>query len=192
MRAKQFYFVLIALLILSAGGIIGAFIWGKGQLKTNASNVSNLLAERDAQREVIITLQQAEARTDEIEAINKLLDGLLPKEKNQESLVLDIIYTATAESNIPVSNISSFSFSGSGDPDALSGTDPLKEIPGVLEYPFNIEIKDISYNTLLKLLNEIETNGRIIQVDNLQISPNKVDPGLLTSVNLSLKAYVKP
>ena len=192
MKAKQFYFVLIALLILSAGGIVGAFIWGKGQLQTNASNVSDLLAERDAQRDVIITLQQAESRTVEIENINKLLDKLLPKEKKQESLVLDIIYTATAESNIPVSSISSFAFSGGGDPDALSGTDPLKEIPGVLEYPFSLEIKDISYETLLKLLNEIETNGRIIQVDNIQISPNKTDPGLLTSVSLSLKAYVKP
>jgi len=192
MKAKQFYFVLLVLLLISAGGIVGAFVWGKGQLKTNASDVSNLLGERDAQREVIIALQRAESKTDEIDYINILLDRLLPREKNQESLVLDIIYTATAESSIPVSNISSFSFSGSGDPDALSGTEPLKEIPGVLEYPFNIEIKDISYITLIKLLNEIETNGRIIQVDNLQISPNKIDPGLLTSVSLSLKAYVKP
>jgi len=192
MKAKQFYFILLALLILSAGGIIGAFVWGKGQLKTNALNVSNLLAERDAQRDVVISLQQAEARADEVENINKILDRLLPKAKNQETLVLDIIYTATAQSGIPVSSISSFAFSGSGDPDALSGTEPLKDIPGVLEYPFNIEIKDISYTTLIKLLNEIETNGRIIQVDNLQISPNKTDPGLLTSVSLSLKAYVKP
>lgn len=192
MKAKQFYFALIVLLLLSAGGIVGAFLWGKGQLQTNASNVSNLLAERDAQREVIITLQQAEAKADEVAKINELLDRLLPREKDQESLVLDIIYTATAESNIPVSNIASFSFSGSGDPDALSGTEPLKEIPGVLAYPFNIDVKDISYETLISLLNEIETNGRIIQVDNLQIAPNKVDPGLLTSVNLSLKAYVKP
>jgi len=192
MKAKQFYFILLALLILSAGGIIGAFVWGKGQLKTNALNVSNLLAERDAQRDVVISLQQAEARADEVENINKILDRLLPKAKNQETLVLDIIYTATAQSGIPVSSISSFAFSGSGDPDALSGTEPLKDIPGVLEYPFNIEIKNISYTTLIKLLNEIETNGRIIQVDNLQISPNKTDPGLLTSVSLSLKAYVKP
>ena len=192
MKAKQFYFVLLSLLILSAGGIIGAFVWGKGQLKTDASNVSNLLAERDAQRDIIIALQQAEARTDEVASINKTLDRLLPKQKDQETLVLDIIYTATAQSGIPASNISSFAFSGSGDPDALSGTEPLKDIPGVLGYPFNVEIKNISYDTLIKLLNEIETNGRIIQVDNLQISPNKTDPGLLTSVSLSLKAYVKP
>jgi Tfp pilus assembly protein PilO len=192
MKSKQFYFVLLALLILSAGGIIGAFVWGKGQLKTDAFSVSNLLAERDAQRDIIISLQQAEARTDEVGNINKILDRMLPKQKNQETLVLDIIYTATAQSGIPVSNISSFAFSGSGDPDALSGTEPLKEIPGVLAYPFNVEVKNISYDTLIKLLNEIEANGRIIQVDNLQISPNKTDPGLLTSVGLSLKAYVKP
>jgi Tfp pilus assembly protein PilO len=192
MKSKQFYFVLLALLILSGGGIIGSFVWGKGQLKTDAFSVSNLLAERDAQRDIIISLQQAEARTDEVENINKILDRMLPKQKNQETLVLDIIYTATAQSGIPVSNISSFAFSGSGDPDALSGTEPLKEIPGVLAYPFNVEIKNISYDTLIKLLIEIEANGRIIQVDNLQISPNKTDPGLLTSVSLSLKAYVKP
>jgi Tfp pilus assembly protein PilO len=192
MKAKQFYFVLIALLILSIAGIVGAFVWGKGQLKTSSMNASNLIAERDAQRDVIITLQQAEARSKEVENINALLDRLLPTEKNQEALVLDIIYTATAEASIPISNISSFSFSGGGDPDALSGTETYKEVPGVLAYPFNVELKDISYPALLTLLNEIETNSRIVHVDNLTISPNKNDPGLLSSVNLSLKAYVKP
>lgn len=192
MISKKSYFILIALLILSIGGIAGAYVWGKGQLQTSAVEVSDLLAERDAQRDNIILLQQAKTQSENIDAINSLLDRLLPYEKNQETLILDIIYTATAESNIPISSITTFSFSGSGEPDTLSGTQPSKEVPGVLEYPFNIELQNISYSSLLKLLQEIETNGRIIQVATVQIAPSKLDPGLLTSVGLSMKAYVKP
>lgn len=192
MKAKQLYFVLIGLIVLSTAGIFGAFVWGEGQLEQNSIAVSDLIAEKDAQNENIILLQKAQNQSEEVTEINELLNRLLPTEKNQETLVLDIIYTATAESGIPLSSISSFSFSGGGDPDALSGTLPYKEISGVLEYPFNLDIENISYEALLKLLREIETNGRIIQVATVQISPDKNDPGVLSSVNLSMKAYVKP
>jgi Tfp pilus assembly protein PilO len=136
MKAKQFYFILIALLVLSAAGIVGAFIWGKEQLQTNAYSLSELIAERDAQRENIILLQQAEEQAENINEVTTLLDRLLPKEKEQETLILDIIYTATSEAGIPVSNITTFSFSGGDIPGALSGTRPYKEVSGVLEYPF--------------------------------------------------------
>jgi Tfp pilus assembly protein PilO len=192
MKAIRLYFLLITLLVLSAGGIVGTFAWGRNQLEANSNTVSSLLAERDAQRDNIIILQQAEAQLAEAEYANSLLEKLLPKEKNQEALVLDIIYTATAESKIPISNITSFSFSGSDGPSALSGTIPLKEIPGVSEYPFNLELKNISYTALLTLLSEVEKNGRIIQIDVVQITPSKTSSGLLTSVNLSMKAYVLP
>jgi Tfp pilus assembly protein PilO len=192
MKAKQLYFVLITLIILSAGGIIAAFLWGKGQLETNSESVSLLLAERDAQRENIIILQKAEVQSQEVDEVNELLNRLLPLEKNQETLILDVIYIATSESGIPLSSIATFSFSGAGDPDSLSGTKPYKEIAGVLEYPFNLELKDITYDSLLKLLTEIEQNGRIVQVDTVQITPSKIAAGLLNSVSLSMKAYVKP
>lgn len=183
---------MIILLVLSVVAIFGAFYWSKGQLEQNATAVSDLIAEKDAQRENIIVLQQAESKSEQVDEVNALLERLLPVKKNQETLVLDIIYTATAESGIPLDSISAFSFSGGGDPDALSGTLPSKEVVGVLEYPFSLELKDISYNALLKLLEEIETNGRIIQVDTVQITPDKEASGALASVSLSMKAYVKP
>jgi cell division protein FtsL len=192
MRAKQFHTILLVLLVISACLIIVAFTWGERKLKENASSVSSSLAQRDAQRESIIALQQAEAQSSEIKSVNELLDRLLPKDKNQETLVLDVIYTATAKSQIPISSIATFSFSGGGDPNALSGTNPVKEIPGVREYPFNLELRDITFSALLTLLNEVEKNGRIIQIDTVQISPSKSSPGLLTSVNLSMKAYLQP
>src|SRR6187402_1324167 len=171
MKAKQLFFVFAVCLVLAAAGIVGAFVWGKGQLKNNATNVSNLLAERDVQREKIVSLKKAELQTEDIESVTSLLDRLLPKQKNQETLILGIIYTATAEAGIPFSSISTFSFSGGGDPDKLSGTEAFKEYPGVLKYPFNLEISDISYTTLLNLMKQIETNDRIIQVATIQISP---------------------
>ena len=192
MSAKRFYFLLIVVLVLSAGGIVGAYVWGRDQLKANALSVSDLLAERDVQREKIIILQQAESQSDEVESVNNLIDSLLPQEKDQEKLILDVIYTSTAESGIPLGSITTFSFTGGGDPDALSGTAPVKEFPGVLEYPFSLSLKDISYESLLRLLTQIESNGRIIQVDTIQIAPSKTDPGELSSVNLSMKAYIKP
>jgi Tfp pilus assembly protein PilO len=191
MKAKQLYFLLIALMIVAIGAIIGTFVWGKGQLETSALNLSNLIAERDAQRENIIFLQQAEVQSEEITQVNQLLDRLLPTEKNQETLVLDVIYTASAEAGIPTSSIVTFSFSGADDPDELSGTRPYKEVAGVLEYPFNLELQNISYEALLKLLSEIENNGRIVQIDTVQISPSKTDAGFLSSVSLTMKAYVK-
>jgi Tfp pilus assembly protein PilO len=194
MSAKKLYYLLVALVILSTLAIFGAFSWGKDRLEQNSSSVAELIAERDAQQENIIILQKAETESAEVQEVNKLLDRLLPSKKNQETLLLDIIYIATAKSGIPITNISSFSFSGgsSGDPDALSGTLPYKEVSGVLEYPFTLELADISYEALLQLLNEIETNGRIIQVSTVQINPDKTNSGLLSSVSLAMKAYVKP
>lgn len=192
MNAKKLYYILVALIILSTLAIFGAYSWGKNQLEQSSITVSELIAERDAQQENIIILQKAETESEELAEVELLLDRLLPREKNQETLVLDIIYTATAESGIPLSSIASFAFSGGGDPDALSGTLPNKEVAGVLEYPFTLELKDITYDSLLKLLQEVETNGRIIQVSTVQISPDKTSAGLLTSVSLSMKAYVKP
>lgn len=192
LTAKRFFFVLVFLTLLAAGSIAGAFVWGKGQLRSNAENVSQLIAQRDAQRENIITLQQADQQIEQLEEINNLLDRLLPKEKDQETLVADIIYTATAEAGIPFSKVGAFSFSGSGDPSELSGTEKLTDIQNVLAYPFNMQINSISYDTFLKLLDEIETNGRIIQVKQVQIAPSKDEPGELSSVSLSLEAYVKP
>lgn len=191
MKTKQFFYTLLVLLVISFGGIIGAYYWGNMQLQAKASTISDLIADRDIAQEKIISLQQARSEAEDLESVTALLDKLLPKTKNQEVLIADVIYTATAESSIPFSNVSSFSFSGSNEPDSLSGTVLSKANPGVYEYPFTLQINKISYETLIRLLKEIETNGRIVQVENIQISPDASNPDLLT-INLSTKAYLKP
>jgi Tfp pilus assembly protein PilO len=191
MQAKKFFFIMTALLLLSLVGIVGAFIWGKSQLETKASEMSMLLAERDATHERILRLQKAQGDTDNLEEITLLLDQLLPSEKQQDTLIADVIYTATAEAGIPFSQVSAFSFTGGNEPSDLSGTTLSEDQPGIYEYPFTLQINNISYATLLNLLVEIETNGRIVQVDNIQIAPDGDNPNNV-SVNLSTKAYLKP
>ncbi len=191
MQPKRFFFVLLVLLLLSIGAIFEAYYIGNGQLKSKSTVVSNLIADKDVSQEKIIRLEKARKDTKDVGYINSLLDRLLPRTKQQDKLVADIIYTATAQAGIPYSQVTTFSFSGSNDPNTLSGTTLSKSIPGVYEYPFNLQVIDISYGTLLQFLREIENNGRILQVDNIQISASANGPNLLT-VSLALKAYLKP
>lgn len=182
---------MIGALVLSVAGIVAAYYWGDKQLQSKSAIISDLIADRDISQEKIIKLQKAKQDTTGIDEVNQLLDTLLPASKEQEKLIADVIYTATAEAGIPFSQVSSFSFTGSNEPDSLSGTVVSKDNPGVYEYPFTLQINEVPYNTLLKLLQEIETNQRIVQVANIQISPDASNPSVL-SVSLSTKAYLKP
>jgi Tfp pilus assembly protein PilO len=192
LNAKQFFYAMVVTTILGFVGIIAAFYWGEGLLNNRASLIADLKTDRDLAGDKIIALRKAQKSTTRSEEATRILNVLLPSTKSQETLIADILYTATLESGIPSSNISALTFSNSGNPSDLSGTEPFKEVSGVLSYPFNMTVQDITYDTLLKLLREIETNGRLVQVDDIQISPSKTTPGSISSVNLTLKAFLKP
>ncbi len=142
-------------------------------------------------REKILQLQNAQQDVENLDDVTALLDRLLPQKKEQEKLIADVIFTATSEAGIPFSQVSSFSFSGSGEPSDLSGTVKSVDNPGVYEYPFTLQISDITYETLLGLLKEIETNDRIVQVANIQISPLGNGTSAV-SVTIAAKAYIRP
>lgn len=190
MSAKRFYLILLLLLAASFAGVAGAYIWGSNKSEQKSMEVSDLKADKDVSEEAILKLKKAQSDAENIEEVQAILDRLLPKEKEQDKLIADIIYTSTAEAGIPFSQVVSFSFTGGTEPNTLSGTNPVKGHAGVYEYPFSININDISYETLLKLLEEIETNGRIIQVDNVGIAPDVATSNV--NVQLSMKAYLKP
>lgn len=183
---------MILVMISGFGGIIGAFYWGNQQLEKEAAIISNLQTDRDVARDKIIALQKASQSTDHSKEAEDLLSNLLPRTKNQETLVADVIYTASAEAGIPFNSLTSLSFSSSDEPSEISGTEAFPEVPGVLSYPFNLDLQDISYDTLLKFLEEVENNGRLVQVDDLQISPDKAVPGKISNVRLTMKAFLKP
>jgi len=190
--SKQFFYIMIALTFLSFGGIAGAFYWGDTQLKNKADTVSNLKTDYDIIQAKLTALSKAKQSTALSTSAENLLNTLLPAEKQQEKLVVDILYTATAEAGIPVANIGAITFAGGGETSDLSGTEQSKDIPGVYTYPFTMSVQEISFDQLILLLKEIENNGRLVQVGDLQISPNKISPGQISTVNLSLVAFLKP
>lgn len=182
---------MIGVMLLAFGGIIGAFYWGNQQLQAKADVLAGLQTDSDVAQEKLIALDGAKQSTELKEETEKLLSTLLPEKKEQEKLVADVIYTAVAESEIPIQNIGALNFAGSNEANDLSGTE-TGEIAGVYTYPFTISVQDISYETLLVLLKEIENNGRLVQIDSLQITPDKIVAGQISSVSLSLKAFLKP
>lgn len=192
LTAKTFFYIMISATIASFFGIIGAFYWGNQQLQSKADVIANLQADTDISEAKIIALSRAKEGNELVSDATKLLDKLLPKQKEQERLIADLIYTATVEADIEASKIGALTFSSESAPSDLSGTEQSKDVPGVLTYPFSMSVQNISYETLLKLLSEIENNNRLVQIEDLQISPDKQSPGQISSVSLSLKAFLKP
>ncbi len=192
LNAKKFYVVMIVTTIVAFGAIIGAFYWGNTQLESRAHKISDLQADADIAQEKIIALKKAKDSGGNLDEATKLLDTLLPTTKQQEKLVADIIYTASQQVGILLQKLGALSFNNSESPSDLSGTEAYKEVPGVYSYPFTMSVSEISYDTLLKLLQEIEMNGRLVQVDSLEISPDKDVPGQITNVSFSLKAFIRP
>jgi Tfp pilus assembly protein PilO len=192
MNAKKAYTLFIVLTILSLLSILGAFYWGSARLSANSDSISALIAERDVSQQKIAKLAESKLSEEQLSEVNQLVEQQLPRKKEQDKLIADIIYTATAEAGIPFAQVSSFSFSGdASDPNELSGTQKSKDIPAVNEYPFNLQIDGITYETLLNLLVRIETNSRIVQVSNIQIIPDPENPDSLATT-IAMKAYVQP
>jgi len=192
MHPQQFFYGLIVSAAILVAGMLFGYSYGINIIDEHATNVSKAQAEYNAQQEIIRSISSNEIKQEQIDEIQSLLDNLLPRQKNQQTLVADIIYTATAEASIPTSNITSFAFSGSNQPDEFSGTSRIQDINGAYEYPFTLNLQEISYNALLQLLREVESNGRIIQVANVSISPDGENPNQLSAVTLSMKAFLQP
>lgn len=192
MAPRKFFMIMVSVVVLASALSVAGYVWADKKLQKQSDQVSTLLAERDAQSDKIDKLKISKNSVQDSEKLKKLIDSLLPKQKKQETLVADIIYTATKEAGIQSAQIINISFSGTGSPDSLSGTSVSKEIQGVYVYPFSLQLKDISYETMLKLFSELEKNQRIIQADQVQISPDKTKTGYLSTVSLSLKTFVQP
>ena len=192
MSPRKFFMIMLGVLGISVAVSVAGFLWADGQLLKKSTTVSQLLAERDAQSDKIDKLKSSKNSVQDATKLNELINALLPKQKQQENLVVDIIYTATKQAGIVTTQITNISFNTTGAPDGLSGTTLSKEVQGVYVYPFSIQLKDISFDTLIRLFSELEKNKRIIQADQVQITPDKTRAGYLNNVSLSLKTFVQP
>jgi Tfp pilus assembly protein PilO len=184
--------VMLGVFVVSIGVSGAGFYWADQQLGAKSHSVSELLAERDAQNDKIQKLESSKSTAAKAKQVDELISTLLPSQKDQDNLVANIIYTATKTAGLSPTQITNISFSTTGSPTALSGTTQSKDVQGVYVYPFNLQLKDISYTTMLKLFAAFESNQRIIQADQVQITPDKTRAGMISSLTLSLKTFVQP
>lgn len=191
MSAKRFYYLLLLAFSASLLSIFGAFYLGNQQLESKSDEIGDLIAQVDVSQEKIFRLQRANEDAQTLTDVQTLVNRLLPEAKEQDRLIADLIFTATSEAGISIDQVASFSFSGGSEPDTLSGTERYRSVPGVFEYPFSMQLNGITYTVLLSLLNEIEQNGRIVQISNLQITPSREEQNVLT-VTLAARAFIKP
>lgn len=192
MTPKRFFMIMMAVFILSIGASTAGFYWADQQLSAKSRIVSELLADRDAEADKITKLEASKNSAQNADELNKLITTLLPEQKDQDNLVANITYTATKTAGLSADQITNIAFSATASPTALSGTTQSKDVQGVYVYPFTLQLKDISYATMLKLFAAFESNQRIIQADQVQITPDKSHPGLISSLSLSLKTFVQP
>lgn len=183
---------MVGILIITVFGGGAAIYWADSVLKAKARTVSELLADRDIQTDKIDKLHASKQSAQNAKSASDLIDRLLPNAKKQDNLVANIIYTATSEAGVPSDQISSISFNSTGTPSTLSGTTLSKDIQGIYVYPFTLQLKDIPYTTMIKLFAAFETNQRIIQADQVTLSPDPNNTNMLASVTLSLKTFVQP
>jgi Tfp pilus assembly protein PilO len=109
--------------------------WSRTDASTGAkaATIANLQSDTDVAQEKIIAIKNTKKNADYVEEAEKLLNALLPTKKEQEKLIADVMFTASAEAGIPLQNIGALNFNSNENPSDLSGTEQFKDVAGVLE-----------------------------------------------------------
>jgi hypothetical protein len=85
--AKKFFFVMLGVFVIAIAGSVAGIVLGDKMLKARSVTVADLIAERDAQSDVISKLKSSSASASDIEELNSLVASVLPEEKKQEDLI---------------------------------------------------------------------------------------------------------
>lgn len=185
MTPKRTFMAMLGVLAITLLAGFGAFYWSSQNLDKSAKDISALKAENDILDIRIAAVDSAQAKLNELSDIRKEIAEILPPEKIQSDIIAQILDIAS-DNNITLNGIS---FPSSADPKdfSLSQTEPLKGVGGVRFTTVTTDFTT-SFNSLLSFLNDIEKNQRLMQISNVNISPNA--NGSL-GINIGIQIYVK-
>lgn len=192
-KPKRMFYLLLSISMASILLIIASLYLGNKNLDNSAEQTSKLMAERDVSREKINRLEQIRRQSRDVNENEQAVQLILPETKKQQTLVAEIIYSATREADISSERIRNFDLSGSTEASSasgdLSGTEKVSGMTGVYSYPFSMRVDSISYSQIIKLLKAIEGNQRLIQVSETAITA--AEDGKL-NLALTMEAYIQP
>lgn len=196
MSTKRLYYLMIAITALLSVGILGATILGLNILKSHSNSLLEVKLESQVLENQQANLLKSKKAIEKYSELNEIAKTVVPKDKDQARTVRDLS-TIANELNIKLSSIS-FPASSLGESKKTTSKETqvsaVKGIKGVYQLQITVQQdKDIpiSYDTLLKFLERLESNRRTAQVANITITPDAKQADKL-SFNLTLGTYIRP
>lgn len=196
LNAKTFFYGQLGLIFIFGAILAAGTYYGNGLLAAKAKKIQEIHADIDLVQEKKAETAKLQKKIDTLADVKDLALKVLPKDKDQASLLAQI-YDIAKGFNISLSDIS-FSSSSKG-PSSTSQTEELKDAKSVRVYPLTTGIECVSYPTFLSFLERLEVNRRKAQISSLSIQPivNKAGevstcPNGNISVNdLRIEVYLK-
>ena len=199
LNAKKLTYILVASFILFTGAsTYGIYVLDK-HLGKASKEYSSLMAQRDASEDRANDLVNISINDDLISKVSKEIDATIPKSKEQQNVLADLIHKMTDLVGIDGKYVNTIGFNGGGGgtPDQqTSGTNKDKQFSTLRYYPISLEITNVTYPQLLSLLQKFEQSPRFIKVDQVQLTPNSggdaaKSKDTLQSVSISLRFYLR-
>lgn len=198
MTPKKFFYVLLGLLAIIIVVFGLGFKFGLAKIDEEKEDIATVKAQISAVDEKLAITIATQTKLEQLDFIDAIANEVLPQEKFQPELVSQI-YKLADQNDITIVSMtfSNQNITESGGavviPKVTQAT-PLKDAPGVYTLPVVLNANG-SYDDLLNLLEDIETNRRKMQVQSIKITPVKDSDGRLTgrfTLTITLDVYVKP
>lgn len=216
MTSKRLYLVFIGLTVLLFVGLLGGVYGTNKLLASRAQELTSFKAKSAALEKQQEILNKDKKDIAQYSELQKIIQQIVPQEKNQAAAVRELVNVATAN-GVTITSIT-FPASTLGETKAkapssgkatstapkapslnspsvkLSQLKPVSGIAGVYQLVINIENDGshlVSYGDFISFLSALEKNRHTAQVSTIDLQPSEERPGFYT-FNLSITEYVRP
>ena len=207
MTAKHVFFVLLAGIILSLGGLVGASYAVVSMVTTKATTLADKKSEVIVLQSQKTNLTKSKRDIAKYADLEKITSAIVPQDKDQAQTVRELTKIAAANKialttiSFPSSSLGAAAAAGPAIASAattakpnLSQLTPVKNIPGV----YNLQItlgnntnNTVTFTQLDAFLRELENNRRTAAVSGISIQPQIDNPNKLV-FTLVINTYIKP
>lgn len=191
MTPKRVFLAMVGVLLLTIVAVGVVYYFADQSLTARQSSISDLKADIEILDLKVANAKAAESLLDEYRDIQELAPSILPPTKIQSDIVAQLLDIGS-ENSIELTN---FSFPTSADVSNFdtSQTEPLKGVPGVRFIEISTSFSS-SFDQALNFLESVEENQRIMQVENVAMSPEvdaEGNPLSVFTVSVSISVFVR-
>jgi hypothetical protein len=217
MNPKRFFFVMVAVFMLSIGGGGAMLIYANTLLEKRSSDVKSLRLESIELEEQQKAYMAAKANVEKYSYLKEIINAALPQEKDQARSVREIfilaeqvgikiksiqfpssslgtitakpVATASGETPAPTPKAATPVVTQAKAVDGLKGVYSLEAV--VTPYSDG-KVYRVSYDQLIEFLKKLESNRRAMQVSSIQLTPLGQTQSDSISFTVTLNIFIKP